>query len=411
MPPSLEFPLSGVKVVEFAGVAPGPFCGLILADWGASVIRIDRSDQAAYCDVLARGKRSLAINFKHKDGLEVVKKLLAEADVLIDPFRPGVLEKLGLGPEVFLGRDGLNKKLIYTRIVGFSRSGHHKDMAGHDLNYLAISGILSMMPPSDETGRPSFPLTLLGGMAGGGLVAANGVLLAMLERSHSGLGQIVESDMVSGTRYVSSFALIHKTVHSPLFSKDTGSNVADGGAPYYGVYRCRDGKWFTVAAAEPQYYKLFLTTFLACLPYTHDVPGLKRGSTWVPRPEKQSDRKEWSDLRTFLEAGFLTKTRDEWTAVFDGRDACAVPVLTPSEAAVHTVTCSPIPQPHPHLSRTPARDPVPNGDARSLNTWLKIQPGTHNEEILTELGLSMREKLVLVKQGVISQSTISKAAL
>ncbi|KAF8501882.1 CoA-transferase family III domain-containing protein [Hysterangium stoloniferum] len=410
MPP--DFPLYGVKVVEFAGLAPGPFCGLILADWGASVIRIDRSDQAVSSDFLARGKRSLAINLKLKDGLEIVKKLLAEADVLIDPFRPGVLEKLGLGPKVFLGRDGLNKKLIYTRIVGFAPGGHHKDMAGHDLNYLAISGLLSMMPPSNEEGCPSFPLNILADFAGGGLVAANGVLLAMLERCRSGLGQVVESDMVAGARYVSSFPLIHKFVHSPLFAQDTGSNPLDGGAPYYGVYRCRDGKWFTVAALEPQFYKIFLTKFLACLPYTHDVPGLKSGSTWVPRPDNQFDQEEWPDLRTFLKAGFLTKTRDEWTAVFDGRDACAVPVLTPFEAVAHTVASSPIPQPHPHLSRTPARNSAPNGEnARSSAMSLNIQPGTHNEEILTELGLSMKEKLVLVQHGVIPRNTIVKAAL
>jgi len=269
-----------------------------------------------------------------------------------------------------------------------------------------------MMPSSDEEGRPSFPLNVLADFAGGGLVAANGVLLAMLERCRSGLGQVVESDMVAGARYVSSFPLIHKAVRSPLFAQDTGSNPLDGGAPYYGVYRCRDGKWFTVAALEPQFYKIFLTTFLACLPYTHDVPGLERGSTWVPRPESQFDREEWPDLRIFLEAGFLIKTRDEWTAVFDGRDACAVPVLAPSEATAHTVASSPIPQPHPHLSRTPARNSVPNGgDAQSLAMSLCIQPGTHNEEILTELGFSMKEKLVLVQEGVIPKNTISKAAL
>ncbi|KAF8529909.1 CoA-transferase family III [Gautieria morchelliformis] len=404
-------PLSNTKVVEFAGLAPGPFCGLFLADWGASVTRIDRPGQAAPAasrDLLARGKRSIAVNLKARGGTELLKKLIAQADVLIDPFRPGVLERLGLGPDVFLGEHGLNPKLIYTRVVGqviFSPSGHHKDMAGHDLNYLAISGVLSMMPPSRSDGRPSFPINLLADFAGGGLMAATGVLLALLERHRSGLGQVVETDMVSGARYVSTFPLIHHALHSPLFSNPAGGNPLDGGAPYYGVYRCKDDGWFSVGALEPQFFAKLLEGLLAALPTDFNVPNLKHGPFWRPTPQKQLVEEEWADMRAFFEAVFLTKTRDQWTEVFDGKDACAVPVLTPAEAAAHSTTHSPIPHPHPSLSRTPAPASVPESAAsQTLNTAFSVDPGTHTDEILRDLGVSHDEQQRLIEEGVIGNA-------
>ncbi|KAF8528418.1 CoA-transferase family III [Hysterangium stoloniferum] len=392
-------PLAGIKVVEFAGLAPAPFCGLILADWGATITRIDRADQSTSLDVLARGKRSLGVNLKSPEGIDIVKKLVSKADVLIDPFRPGRLEKLGLGPDVFLGDGGLNKRLVYTRIVGFPPNGHQKNMAGHDLNYLATSGVLSMMPHSNAEGRPSFPLNILGDFAGGGQTAANGILLALFERSKSGLGQIVETDMVGGARYLSSFPIIHQALHTPLFSRETGSNPLDGGAPYYDVYRCKDGGWFTVAAFEPQFYAIFLETFLPALPPA-STPG--DSSSWIPTVQKQSDRKEWAKLRAFLEAGFLSRTRDEWTKVFDGLDACAVAVLSPSEAAEHSTTSSLIPQPHPQLSRTPAAASVPaTPAAQALGNSFNISPGAHTDEILAEMGVTEEQKKILVQKEVI----------
>ncbi|KAF8588277.1 CoA-transferase family III [Ramaria rubella] len=403
---SLPTPLYGIKVVEFSGLAPGPFCGLFLADWGASVIRIDRSDQPVSNDVLARGKRSLAVNLKSKGGLQVLRRLIAQADILIDPFRPGVLERLGLGPDVFLRKEGLNERLIYTRIVGFSRNGHQKDMAGHDLNYLAISGVLAMMPHSRSDGRPSFPLNILADFAAGGLTATTGVLLALLERHNSGLGQVVETDMVSGTRYLASFPLIHQALRSSFFSEPTGSNLLDGGAPYYGVYLCKDGGWFTVGAIEPQFYAKFLEIFLNALPSQFVHPGLKNGSYWRPKPQNQLEKTEWADLRNFLEAGFLTKTRNQWAELFDGTDSCAIPVLTPAEAATHSTTSSISPQPHPNLLRTPAPASVPNSAAsRMLNSSTILSPGAHTDEILRELRISDAERRELMQEGAVGKTT------
>ncbi|GJJ08200.1 hypothetical protein Clacol_002408 [Clathrus columnatus] len=389
-------PLTGIKVIEFAGLAPGPFCGLVLADWGASVIRIDRPDQTTSHDLLTRGKRSLAVNLKLPSGLDLAKKLISEADVLIDPFRPGVLEKLGLGPDVFLGESGLNKKLVYTRLAGFARDGHHKSMA-------AISGVLSLLPHAGPGGRPSFPLNLLADFAGGGFTAANGIILALFERSRSGLGQVVETDMVAGTRYLSSFPIIHHLQRTMYFSKPVGSNMLDGGAPFYAVYQCKDGGWFTLAALEPQFYSKFLKSFLDALPPSFTVSNLERvPNTWRPTVQNQGNRKEWDDLRKFIEAGFLTKTRDEWTTIFDGVDACALPVLTPSEAAVHSHVSSSVPQPHPILSRTPAPNSIPNNvSVQKLDEISSIEPGQHTEEILREIGISAIDIKELESQGAI----------
>ncbi|KIJ52485.1 hypothetical protein M422DRAFT_156403 [Sphaerobolus stellatus SS14] len=405
MPSAAAPPLAGIKVIEFAGLAPGPFCGLFLADWGASVIRVDRASPkpTVSLDLLARGKRSVALNLKSSTGIQLAKKLITEADVLIDPFRPGVLEKLGLGPDVFLGEEGLNKRLIYTRVVGFARRGYHKDMAGHDINYLAISGVLSLMTPIPPDGRPAFPINILGDFAGGGHMAATGVILALFERSKSRLGQIVETDMVSGARYVSSMPLIGHILRTPAFNQATGSNLLDGGAPFYNVYRCKDGKYVSLGALEPQFYVIFLNNFLESLPKDFSAKG------WKPTPQKQGDRTEWDDLRRFIAEGFMTKTRDEWAQVFDGKDACVAPVLTPEEATTHTTTSSPIPQPHPDLSRTPAPGSIPGPSNKSLGPSLNIASGLHTEQILEELGLSKEERIKLAKEGVVAG--VLKAAL
>ncbi|KAF8962787.1 CoA-transferase family III domain-containing protein [Flammula alnicola] len=216
--------LAGLKVIEFAGLAPGPFAGLILADNGASVTRIDRPS-ATSSDVLCRGKRSIVIDSKLPSGRKLLEEMISSADVLIDPFRPGVLERLGLGPELFLGdgsdgrRKGLNEKLIYARIVGFPRIGPYKDMAGHDINYLALSGVLAMLPGAD---KPTFPLNIAADFAGGGVMCAVGILLALMERGRTGRGQVVNTDMVSGTRYISSFPLIQSYLGSGMLGGPRG---------------------------------------------------------------------------------------------------------------------------------------------------------------------------------------------
>ncbi|KIK63164.1 hypothetical protein GYMLUDRAFT_223068 [Collybiopsis luxurians FD-317 M1] len=387
--------LSGVKVVEFAGLAPGPFAGLILADYGATVIRIDKPFSSSSSDILCRNKRSLAINPKTPSGLEVLKKLIVSSDVLIDPFRPGVMERLGLGPEVFLGKDGksgLNKRLIYARIVGFPRTGSHKDMAGHDINYLALSGILSMLPGSLD--RPSFPLNLLADFAGGGLICALGIILALLERKSTGHGQVVNADMVSGARYVSSFPIIHRLNPSTgTFAGQRGTNLLDGGAPFYNIYTCKDGGFMSVGCLEPQFFTTFIEHFVEALP-----GDFKQRYGWTPDLSAQYDRKEWPHLKEFLELGFKTRTRDEWGAVFMGTDACAVPIFTPEEATELESSGELHPSPHPRIS---SHNVSTSG---SRPGELHLPPGKHNEEILGELGLTNTEYQRLIEDGAMEGS-------
>ncbi|KAF9069211.1 CoA-transferase family III [Rhodocollybia butyracea] len=384
--------LKGVKVVEFAGLAPGPFAGLVLADNGATVVRIDKPSSTFSPDILCRNKRSLAINPKTTSGLEVLKKLIISSDVLIDPFRPGVMERLGLGPDVFLGKDGspgLNERLIYARIVGFSPTGPHKNMAGHDINYLALSGILSMLPGSDD--RPAFPLNLLADFAGGGMICALGIILALFERNSCGLGQVVNADMVSGARYVSSFPLLHHmNASTGTFAGKRGTNLLDGGAPFYNIYVCSDGGCMSVGCLEPQFFKTFIERFVNALP-----TEFKREFGWIPDSSTQSDRDKWPKLKEFMELGFRTRTRDEWGAVFMGTDACAVPILTPEEANDLESSGKPFPLPHPKISsQGMGREP-------SESSTIQLPPGKHTEDILRELGLTEIEYQRLVQEGAI----------
>ncbi|EPQ54016.1 CoA-transferase family III [Gloeophyllum trabeum ATCC 11539] len=375
--PSL--PLNGLKVIEFAGLAPGPFAGLVLADWGAAVTRVDRPGHGPSADILCRRKRSLAINPKVPSGLAALRRLIADSDVLIDPFRPGVLEKLGLGPDVFLGEGGLNGRLVYARVAGFPRKGAYSSMAGHDINYIALSGVLSMLPGK---GRPNFPLNLLADFAGGGLLCALGILLALLERAASGRGQVVALDMVSGTRYVSSFAL---APGSPYFPSPRGENLLDGGAPFYAVYTCADGRWVAVGCLEPHFYTTFLEKFGRAL-------GMGEEEGWHPNPEDQMVRSEWPRLREYLAKGFLTRPRDYWAGLFHGSDACVTPVLAPAEVSLRA------PLPHPDLSRTPARaGREGEGEAQVLD------PGRDTEEVLREAGFSADEQATLVRDGALGE--------
>ncbi|TFL03926.1 CoA-transferase family III [Pterulicium gracile] len=368
--------LAGTRVVEFAGLAPGPFAGLILADNGASVIRIDRTvsphGKPVNNDILSRGKRSISVNTKTQSGRNIVLRLLEQADVLIDPYRPGVLEKMGFGPDVFLGERGLNKRLIYARIVGFPRGGPHQHMAGHDINYLALSGVLSMLP--GKGGKPGFPLNLLADFAGGGMMCANGILMALLDRVRTGHGQVVDADMVSGARYVSSFPLIHKAFPTErIFTSPPGKNILDGGAPFYDVYECAEGGHMSLGCLEPQFFAVFITTFNRALPKSFK-------EEWVPGPHEQFDLEKWPRLREYIRKGFLSQTREFWSDLFHGTDACAVAVLHPDEASQFDRDFSLVPSPTPILSRFKSRP-------RETPTQSIVLPmGEHTEEILTELG-------------------------
>ncbi|KIH86940.1 alpha-methylacyl-CoA racemase [Sporothrix brasiliensis 5110] len=309
-------PLTGIKVLEFAGLAPGPFAGVFFADAGADVLRIDRPVKGRSHtlgadvpditeDMLARHKSSIAVDLKNKAGVALIKELATHADVLIDPFRPGVLERLGLGPEVL---HAANPRLIYARLSGFRRDGKYKDMAGHDINYLAVSGVLSVLGRSGE--KPTPPWNILADFAGGGLMLAVGVLLALAARQQTGQGQVVEANMVDGASYLASFPRF--ALKTPLGDHPRGQNLLDTGCPYYDTYETSDGGFMAIGPIEPQFFQVLV-----------DKLGLG-GQQWETR---RYDRTQWPALRAALTTAFRSRSRAAWEAVFDGTDACCTPVL------------------------------------------------------------------------------------
>ncbi|KAI5865537.1 CoA-transferase family III [Durotheca rogersii] len=306
-------PLAGLQVLEFAGLAPGPFAGLLLADAGANVLRIDRHIPNARTqptsDVLTRHKSSIAIDLKSIDGSDLIKRLAKQADIIIDPFRPGVLEKLGLGPKILCAT---NPRLIYARMTGFRRDGKYSAMAGHDINYLAVSGSLSLLGRSGA--KPHSPYNILADFAGGGAMLFQGILLALVAREKTGRGQVVEANMVDGASYLATFPRM--LLKTPLGNRPRGENLLDGGCPYYDTYETKDGRYMAVGALEPQFYAVL-------------VKGLGLGDQdWETRRE---DREIWPEMRRKFEAAFKSKTRAEWEQIFDGTDACCTPVLEYSE--------------------------------------------------------------------------------
>ncbi|KAH8652430.1 alpha-methylacyl-CoA racemase [Xylariales sp. PMI_506] len=311
-------PLKGLKVLEFAGLAPGPFAGLLLSDAGANVLRIDRAvpgkthtpgvKPPATEDMLTRNKSSIAVNLKSPSGVALVKELARKADVIIDPFRPGVLEKLGLGPDVL---SAANPRLIYGRMTGFRRDGRYRDMAGHDINYLAVSGVLGMLGRDGE--KPHPPWNILADFAGGGATLFQGILLAVLARERTGKGQVVEANMVDGASYLATMP--RQALKTVMGAEPRGRNVLDGGCPYYDTYETRDGKYMSVGALEPQFYAEL-------------VKGLGLDASWN---RERYDRERWPEMRRQFEAAFRSRTRAQWEAVFDGTDACCVPVLEYAE--------------------------------------------------------------------------------
>jgi alpha-methylacyl-CoA racemase len=282
---------------------------MLLADAGASVLRVDRAHDGRSLptsDSLTRHKASIALDLKTAQGIAFVKELVSRgADVLIDPFRPGVLEKLGLGPEELLK---LNGRLIYGRITGYRRDGRYAAMAGHDINYLAVSGALSLLGRADDTPHP--PTNLLADFAGGGANLFQGILLALLARQTSGRGQVVEANMVDGSAYLATFPRFG--LKSGLGARGRGRNLLDGGCPYYDTYETKDGRYFSVGALEPQFFGEL-------------VRGL--GLEGRGLEDKRLDFDEWPAIRALFDTTFRQKTRAEWEAVFDGTDACAAPVL------------------------------------------------------------------------------------
>ncbi|KAG5789757.1 hypothetical protein H9Q69_011202 [Fusarium xylarioides] len=357
-------PLTDLRVVELAGLAPGPFCGQLLSSYGASVLRLDRVGISENQDILTSYKSSIVLDLKNRDSIRLLKTLLDKADILIDPFRPGVLERLGLCPISVLLVS--NPRLIVARITGFRRDGPYKDMAGHDINYLAVSGVLSMLGSSELP--PSPPGNLLADYAGGGLVAFAGVLMALYHRISTGKGQVVDASMVDGASYIGAIPRLRSK--EPAWSGERGTNLLDGGCPFYQCYECKDqGKYVSVGALESQ----FFANLLRGLGLTSDEilgPGLRR-----------EDKRSWPRMRESFANRFKEKTRKEWEQIFDNLDACVAPVLEHREMEQAGYEQRPI----VHLSASPGR-PVDaqwkgkrlspgQGAEEVLNTWLGWEQG------------------------------------
>jgi alpha-methylacyl-CoA racemase len=374
-------PLAGVKVIEIAGIGPGPFCGMMLADMGADVLRIDRADAVGRntrYDLLNRGKRSVAMDLKNPQAVETLLGLIASADIITEGFRPGVMERLGLGPEVCLQR---NARLIYGRMTGFGQDGPMAKAAGHDINYIALAGVLHAIGRGGE--KPVPPLNLVGDFGGGGMMLAFGVVCALLEARQSGKGQVVDAAMVDGAATLATFMYGgHKTGG---WKDSRGSNVIDGGAHFYDTYETKDGKYVSVGSIEPQFYAELVR-----------LAGL---DTEVYRP--QMDREQWPELTERIAAVFRSKTRDEWSAIMEGSDVCFAPVMGPFEAPGHPHNVArgtfieidgvTQPGPSPRYSRTQAevRNPPPS-------------PGQDTDKALADWGLSAGDVARLRAAGAVA---------
>ncbi|NKQ57044.1 CoA transferase [Amycolatopsis sp. K13G38] len=334
-------PLHGVRVVEIASAAPAPFACMVLADLGAEVLRVDRATRPRPAtDPLARGRRSITVDLKAPEGPAIVRRLAERADVLVEGFRPGVAERLGIGPE---DCRSVNPRLIYGRMTGWGQAGPLADRAGHDINYISLAGVLE---PIGRAGEPPVaPLNLVGDFGGGGLLLALGIVAALHERNTSGEGQVIDAAMVDGAALLT--AWMHGQRAAGDWSPERGANLLDGGAPFYDTYETADGKYVSVGALERRFYAQLLQGLgldAARLPAQYDQPG-------------------WPRLRSEIAGAFRSRTRDEWEKIFAGTDACVTPVLTPEEAARHPhiqarsgfVEVGGIlqPAPAPRFSRTP----------------------------------------------------------
>ena len=334
-------PLTGVKVVEFAGIGPGPFCGMLLSDLGADVVRIDRKGQGrgSPSDITSRGRRSIALDLKRPESVETCLRLMDNADIVFEGFRPGVMERLGLGPEIALAR---NPKLVFGRMTGWGQTGPLAQAAGHDINYIAISGALHAIGMGD---KPVPPLNLVGDFGGGALYLAFGMLAALTHARATGQGQVVDAAMTDGA--ASLMSMFYGMKAAGIWSDDRRANLLDGGAHMYDTYQCSDGKWVALGSLEPQFYALLL-----------EKAGLDDPAFGNPM-----DKRAWPDLKAKVAAAIGTRTRAEWTEIMEGTDICFGPVLSLEEAPAHPhnvaretfVTLGGVvqPAPAPRFSATP----------------------------------------------------------
>jgi len=376
-------PLAGLRVVELAGLGPGPFCAMVLADLGAEVIRLERVAMTAgqgvvdRRQVLTRGRPAIGVDLKHQQGVDLVLRMIEDADVLLEGFRPGVLERIGLGPTVCLQR---NPRLIYGRITGDGREGPLAADAGHDINYISLAGALAPIGRQGEAPVP--PLNLVADFGGGGMLLAMGILAAVYERTRSGLGQVVDAAMVDGAALLTT--MFHEIRNLSLWNDERGTNSMDTGAHYYNVYETSDGEFVSVGAMEPQFYRSFML-------------GLGFSDETIPPKDDQS---QWRNLKERIAEIFRSRTRVEWLETFGGTDACVTPVLSLGDAPTHPhnraratfVEVGGVvePAPAPRFSRTPSPRPTPSPG-----------PGVHATGELLQWGLTQTDIDRLIEDEVI----------
>ncbi len=377
-------PLSGIRMVEIAGIGPGPFCAMMLADLGADIIRIDRADKVTGADpatpsldILNRGRRSIGVNLKDPQGVATVLDLVTASDALIEGFRPGVMERLGLGPDACLER---NPRLVYGRMTGWGQEGPLANVAGHDINYLSITGALAAIGRAGQPPTP--PLNLVADFGGGGMVLALGIAAALIERNTSGVGQVVDAAMVDGVSVMMS--IFHGMTAMGIWDETHGTNMLDSGAHWYDAYETKDGKYVSVGPVEGQFYAILLDKLgLDINEYPH------------------FDKSKWPELKVRFAQVFATRTRDEWCDLLEGTDACFAPILTMSEAPTHPHNIARgtfienygVPQaaPAPRFSRTPGSIDAPPPHA-----------GQHTDAVLAEFGFDENRIEALRASGAIA---------
>jgi alpha-methylacyl-CoA racemase len=379
-------PLDGIRIVEFAGIGPGPFAGMMLADHGAEVIRVDRASGArggsqpvTSKDVLARGRKSIAIDLKSAEGVALARKLCASADGLIEGFRPGVMERLGLGPDELLAD---NPKLVYGRMTGWGQTGPYAPYAGHDINYIALAGALAHFGRAG--GKPTPPINMVGDFGGGGMMLAFGMVSALLHVARGGQGQVIDCAMTDGTAILMS--MMHGMKNMGVWSEDLGVNLLDTGAHFYDTYETADGKFVSIGSIEPQFYTELRAR-----------AGLAEDADF----DAQHDRSQWGALKDKLTALFKSKTRVEWDALMEHTDVCYAPVLTMSEAVHHPHNqargtfvevggdIQPAPAPRYSATRTGTPEPAP-------------MPGDQSDDILRAIGMEDSIIAELRKSGTVA---------
>ena len=374
-------PLKGLKIIEMAGIGPGPFCGMVLADLGAEIIRVDRASAigtGSKKEPSNRGKKSIAVDLKAKEGVEVVLKLVETADAIFEGFRPGVMERLGIGPEVCLAR---NDRIVFGRMTGWGQEGPLANAAGHDINYISLSGALAAI------GRPGSPpvppLNLIGDFGGGGMLLALGLVAALLESKESKQGQVVDAAMTDGSALL--MTMIYSMQSSGMWKTTMGSNLLDGGSHFYDTYECKDGKFISIGSIEPQFYALL------CQIAELDEKVFS----------KQMSRDLWPEQKEEIKKIFVKKTRDEWCELMEGTDVCFAPVLDMSEAPQH---------PHNKERKTfidleGVTQPAPAPRFSRTEPEVVSSPsivGEHTNEVLSSIGLSEEDISTLKTSGAVA---------